>query len=160
MNRITKTSALLLAGLAITLGTQAAENAAGKPGTLPPASSKQGLTFDTDIKPMFEASCIRCHGEQRPKGGLRLNTRDNVLKGGEEGKIIVAGDSAKSKLVTSIARINPKTAMPPEPKAPRGPRPGASAGEGNKPAQAGPPPKPLTPEEVGIVRAWIDQGAK
>lgn len=175
------------------------------PKTLPPASTKTGLTFDKDVKPLFAASCIKCHGEQKPKGGLNLTTHDTTLVGGEDGKVIEVGNSAKSSLVTAIARINPKTAMPPEPRAPRRAVPGAPAGEkrpekvadaghaADAPAAAaekpkrpagaqggqggevrpggpgaggpggrnqGPPPKPLTAEEVGIVRAWIDQGAK
>ena len=175
------TNSLLVAGLTLACGAaQAAETdattppkPAARPTTIPPASTKQGVTFATDIKPLFDASCVKCHGEQKPKGDLRLDTLEGVLKGSEEGKVLVVGDSAQSKIVTAIARINPKTAMPPEPRAPR-PRPGASGnpggdGAGAPPAAApggqggrpqGPPPKPLTPDEVGLVRAWIDQGAK
>ena len=175
-----------------------------RPTTIPPASAKQGVTFANDIKPLFDASCVRCHGAQKPKGNLRLDTLEGVLKGSEDGKILTVGDSAKSKLVASIARINPKTAMPPEQRGPRrgGPGgPGGPGGEGRPPQGGGnghdgagapekageaaktgaapaapaggpggegrpggrpqgPPPKPLTPEEVGLVRAWIDQGAK
>jgi len=149
---------------------------------LPPASTQQGVTFDKDIKPLFEASCIRCHGEQRPKGGLRLTTLEAVLKGSKEGKVVQPGNSEKSDLVISVARLDPETAMPPKPRArkggaggpgtpggehpeggPGGPAPGAAGnngpagGPGRPP---GPPPKPFTPEQVGLVRAWIDQGAK
>ena len=170
---------------------------AARPTTIPPASAKQGVTFTTDIKPLFDASCVRCHGAQKPKANLRLDSLEGVLKGSEDGKVLVVGDSAKSKLVTSVARINPKTAMPPEQ---RGPRRGGPGGEGRPPQEGssdghasagapekageaaktgeapaarppggpggqggrpqGPPPKPLTAEEVGLVRAWIDQGAK
>jgi len=175
MNKIKLTSALMLSGFAMTVCVQAADTptsapsspkpttATAKAGAIPPASSKQGLSFDKDVKPLFEASCTRCHGAQRPKAGLRLTSLEDVLKGSEDGKVITAGDSAKSKLVTAIARINPKTAMPPEPRASR--RPGGPAGErgehgGPGRGPAGPPAKPLTAEEVGIVRAWIDQGAK
>ena len=201
------TTALLLAGLTMACGAaQAAEaqaaapdapRPAARPTTLPPASAKQGVTYAADIKPLFEASCVKCHGGQKPKGNLRLDSLEGVLKGSEDGKVLVAGDSAKSKIVTAVARINPKTAMPPEQRAPRRPggqggpggpasenKPGATGG-GDKPADAthtssanapvgdanrppggpggrnqGPPPKPLTAEEVGLVRAWIDQGAK
>jgi hypothetical protein len=138
---------------------------AGPKKELPPPATKQGLTFEKDVKPLFEASCVRCHGERNPKGALRVDTLEGLMAGSDEGRVIVPGDSAKSKLVHSIARLNPKTAMPPEP---RKPRPGQTAST-NAPAggpggpggrNQGPPPKPLTPEEVGIVRAWIDQGAK
>ena len=159
------------------------------PKTLPPASAKTGLTFDKDIKPIFDASCIKCHGAQKPKAGLNLTTREGTLAGGKEGKVLTVGDGAKSLIVESVARINPDTAMPPQQRArrggPGGPGPGGSGGE-KKPEGApaaaggpekqdrppgggpggpggpgqGPAPKPLTAEEVGIVRAWIDQGAK
>ena len=118
---------------------------------LPPPSDKTGLTYDADIRPIFEANCFRCHGEQKHKGEIRLDSLAGVLKGGEDGKIVVPGKSAESAIVLAIARVNPKTAMPPI-------RKGGSQGGG--PAGAPPPALPLTPEQVGLVRAWIDQGAK
>lgn len=119
---------------------------------LPAPAKQQGVTFDKHIKPLFDASCIRCHGEQRPKGGLRLDSAAAVLKGGEEGKVVTAGDSARSRLVIAISGLDPKLKMPPPPREGRG-----GGGQGQK--QGPPPAKPLTPEEVGLVRAWIDQGA-
>jgi len=122
--------------------------------TIPPASKKQGVTFATDIKPLFEASCVKCHSGDRAKARLHLDSLDGLKAGSEDGPVFKDGDSANSKLVKAIARINPKTMMPPPP---RKPRPGS---EGQAPAPQQEPPKPLTPEEVGLVRAWIDQGAK
>src|SRR5690349_20867202 len=66
---------------------------------LPPASETRNLTYAKDIKPMLQASCFRCHGEERAKGGLKLTSLENVLKGGEDGKVVVAGDSKASLLV-------------------------------------------------------------
>jgi mono/diheme cytochrome c family protein len=134
---------VLTAALAAMGGSIAAE--------LPPASKQTGVTYAKDIRPIFEASCFSCHGPKRAKEDLRLDTLAFALKGGEHGKVIIPGDSAKSSLVTAVARIDPDTAMPPPPK-------GKSKGAG--PAGAPPPAKPLTPEQVGLVRAWIDQGAK
>lgn len=114
---------------------------------LPPAADKEGLTYAKDIRPLLEASCLRCHGEQRPKGGLRLDSLEALLKGGEVGKVVVAGDSKKSLLVAAAAQVDEAIAMPPK----RGPR--GAGGPGG-------PPKPLTAEQVGLIRAWIDQGAK
>ena len=133
---------------------------------LPPASTQAGVTYLTDIRPLFEASCFRCHGEQRHKGDIRLDSLEAVLKGGEDGKIVVPGDSAKSQLVISVARIDPDSAMPPSRKGgghkdgpPAGGPPGGGPAGG--PPGGGPPPaKSLTAEQVGLVRAWIDQGAK
>src|SRR6185503_3868677 len=143
---------------------------------LPPPAEKKGLTYAKDIRPLFEASCFRCHGEEKQKGELRLDSLEAVLKGGEDGKVIIPGASKKSLLVIAAARIDDETAMPPKPK-PGGPgnRPPGGIGGGNPPPGGtgggrpggpggaggfGPPPKPLTPEQVALIRAWVDQGAK
>src|SRR5215218_4237473 len=72
---------------------------------LPPAAAKQGVTFDTDIKPMFEKACFKCHGPEteKPKGKFKAWTLENVLKGGENGPNVVAGDASKSPLLAQIA---------------------------------------------------------
>jgi hypothetical protein len=141
---------------------------------LPPASDQQGVTFDKDIEPLLKDSCVRCHGDQKPKGGLRLNSLEGVLKGGRDGKMVVPGDSKNSLLVVAMARIDVSTAMPPKRRAHAGPPPGqpggqegapgsttnAPGGGAGGPGKFGPPPKPLTADQVGLVRAWIDQGAK
>ncbi|MDW8307881.1 MAG: c-type cytochrome domain-containing protein, partial [Verrucomicrobiales bacterium] len=102
---------------------------------LPPPATR-AVDFATDIRPIFERSCLRCHGPVRPKSGFRLDNRDAALKGGHSGNDILPGNSAESRLIHYVARLNPETAMPPE-------------GKG----------EPLTPEQVGLLRAWIDQGA-
>ena len=108
---------------------------------LPPASSKTGVTYATDIKPIFDKSCIRCHGAEKPKARLRLDGLEAALKGGEDGKMILPGNSAGSILVHNIAHAGaPDGYMPP----PRN--------RANLP--------PLTKEQIGLIRAWIDQGAK
>lgn len=105
---------------------------------LPPASAKKGVTYDADIKPMFEKSCFKCHGSEKQKGKLRLDSLEAALKGGEDGKILEAGNSAKSKVVIAVARLGEEDeAMPPADKG-----------------------KPWEKEQVGLLRAWIDQGAK
>jgi mono/diheme cytochrome c family protein len=104
---------------------------------LPPASSKKDLTFAKDILPIFQKSCVKCHGAEKQKGKLRVDTLEGTLKGGENGESVVKGNSAKSSLVHTIARLDPDSSMPPD-------------GKG----------EPLTKEQVGLVRAWIDQGAK
>src|SRR5689334_2723443 len=70
---------------------------------LPPPSTKQGLTFDKDIKPLFDKSCIDCHSAEKPKGKLRLDTLAGTLKGSVDGKVLEPGNSAKSFLVANIA---------------------------------------------------------
>ena len=109
------------------------------PSKLPPASDKTGLAYDKDIKPIFEKSCFKCHGSEKQKGKLRVDSLAAVLKGGEEGKILEPGNSAKSLVVYAVARVclDEDSFMPPEDKG-----------------------KPLTKDQVGLIRAWIDQGAK
>jgi hypothetical protein len=180
MNSILKTS-LVLAGL---LGGATSLMAADVDlSKLPPASDRTNLTFDADIKPMFRVSCFRCHSGAKPAGGLNLTTLEGVLKGGKDGLVLTAGDSAHSPLVIAVSRLDPDTAMPPRMRRrPSAPSPGTGAPPpgggvivppgGNAPGgppqpsmggpgvQRGPMPKPLSPEEVGLVRAWIDQGAR
>lgn len=99
-----------------------------------PASVK--IDYDRDIRPLFEASCFRCHGPEKPKSKFRLDDRAAALKGGSYGVAIIPGNSAESPLVHVIARLDEDKSMPPE-------------GKGEK----------LTAEQVALVRAWIDQGA-
>ena len=152
---------------------------------LPPAAKTDGITFAKDIQPLLKESCVRCHGADRPKAQLRLDSLEGVLKGAKQGPVVTAGDSANSLIVKAVSQLDPEIAMPPKPRGPRGPQggpggPGAggpppTGGEGDHgpggpppggpggpggPRNFGPPPKPLTAEQVGLVRAWIDQGAK
>jgi len=110
-------------------------------GELPPVSEKKGVTFAGDIKPIFEKSCVKCHGGEKPKAKLRLASLKGVLRGGEDGKVIQPGKSAESRLVKNVAHLGDKDDWMPPPK--------------NKARIP-----PLTAEEVGLIRAWIDQGAK
>src|SRR6476659_4927774 len=76
------------------------------PSKLPPASKQAGVTFAKEIRPLFEASCFRCHGEERQKGDLRLDSLEAVMKGGEDGKVVLPGDSAKSPLVIAVSGLD------------------------------------------------------
>ena len=108
---------------------------------LPPASTKTGITYATDIRPIFEVSCFRCHGEEKQKANLRLDKLDQIPKGTGKGDVINPTDATKSVLLIAVSGLDPQNAMPPSRK-----------GQPSKGA--------LTPEQVGLVRAWIDQGAK
>jgi hypothetical protein len=102
---------------------------------LPPIADKQGAIYDTEIRPLFEASCVRCHGEEKQKGGLRLDSLDATLRGGKAGKVVAAGDSLKSLLVAAAAQVNNDVAMPPKhaPGGPGGTRPPSGSGGGGQP---------------------------
>ena len=99
---------------------------------LPPPADRE-IDFAKDVRPLLEKFCWRCHGEKKQESGLRLDSREALLKGGDLGQVIAAGDSERSKLITLVAGLDSQTTMPPE---------------GDQ----------LKPEQVGILRAWIDQG--
>jgi mono/diheme cytochrome c family protein len=128
---------------------------------LPPPSSQNDVTYAKDIQPIFKAACFECHGAQRPKNNLRLDSLEAALKGGRNGAVIVAGKSEKSELVIYTCwEAGPEHPMPPKAPARRGSPPATnSPGTGNQPP-ATPATKELKPEQISLIRAWIDQGAK
>src|SRR5262245_31378875 len=100
---------------------------------LPPAATRP-VDFSRDVQPLFEATCLNCHGPKRSESGLRLDQRDLALKGGERGPALVPGKSAESLLIHAVSGLHDELKMPKK---------------GEK----------LTAEQVGVLRAWIDQGA-
>jgi mono/diheme cytochrome c family protein len=99
---------------------------------LPPPASRT-VDFVKDIEPIFEASCIKCHGRGKDKGGFRLDNRETFLKGGDSGTAVVLGKSADSLLIALVQGFDPDSIMPKK---------------GSR----------LTSEQIGLLRAWIDQG--
>lgn len=124
---------LIITATALTLLTGTLCGRAADISKLPPASDRKDVTYAKDIKPIFDTSCIKCHGKEKQKGKVRLDSLDAALK---SKKALVVGDSAKSELVLAVALLT-KEPMPPKDKG-----------------------KPLTPEQIGLIRAWIDHGAK
>jgi hypothetical protein len=140
--KMTNAIKLTVAAMIATFGLAIAAAAQDAAGTLPPTSTKQGVTYATDIKTILDASCVKCHSGDKPKAHLKLDTLEGALKGSKGGKILTPGDSANSLIVKSAAHLthDQETWMPPLK---------------NKAGI-----KPLTPEQIGLIRAWIDQGAK
>lgn len=101
-----------------------------------PEPAPQTVSFATDILPLLENSCLRCHGPERPRSGFRIDHRDALLAGGNLGVAVVPGNSANSPLIHYVARLIPDLEMPPL----------------NQGA-------PLSDAEIALLRAWIDQGA-
>ncbi len=108
----------------------------GRPANVSALPAPAGVTVDfaRDIKPIFADNCVKCHGAEKQKGGLRLDNKASAFQGGDEGKVLVAGKSAESPLVHLVAGLEEDKIMPP-----KGER--------------------LTAAQVGLLRAWIDQGA-
>lgn len=90
------------------------------------------VTFGKDIQPLIERRCINCHGgKDGIKGGLSMKTYADLMKGGESGAVIVAGDPTNSLLVQLIVK-------------------------GEMPKRA---PK-LPQNEIDLIAAWVAAGAK
>ena len=102
------------------------------PETIPPESS--ALDFERQIAPVLQARCIGCHGEKVQEGGVRLDSRDRILRGGDNPNIVKAGRSSESRLIDLVTDMShDNLIMPPE-----GPR--------------------LRTEQIEALRRWIDQG--
>ena len=100
---------------------------------LPPPSSAT-VNYEILVQPLFEQRCYACHGPATAMNGLRLDRKADAFAGGHSGPAFVPGDSAASRLIHMVAGYQVKVLMPP-------------VGE------------PLTADEIGLLRAWIDQGA-
>lgn len=96
------------------------------------ADSDRKLTFEEDVRPIFKTYCFHCHGEEKELSGtLDLRLRRLIMKGGESGTAVEAGNHADSLLYQYVESGD----MPPDEKL------------------------RLKPEEVALIAKWIDQGA-
>lgn len=105
------------------------------------AAPKPGVTadFQRDVYPILKANCIACHNKTTTKADLNMETPELMKKGGESGPGIVPGKGADSIILQAAAHTW-DSIMPPK---------------GNKVGSVN-----LTPQELGVLKAWIDQGAK
>jgi WD40 repeat protein len=102
-------------------------------------SSAAELDFFKDIHPFLQPNCIPCHNKTTTKAKLNLETPELIKKGGESGPALVPGNAAESLVLQSAAHQG-ESAMPPK---------------DNKSGAVD-----LTPDQLALLRAWIDQGAK
>jgi Planctomycete cytochrome C len=108
---------------------------------LPPAATKSGLTYEADVKPLIEKHCLKCHSGKRPKSKYSMETLEGLIKGGKsKDAAIIPGKSDKSPIVWYTSDAVEDMEMPPLDKREKYPA--------------------LTKDEIGLIRAWIDQGAK
>src|SRR5688572_24058509 len=80
-------------------------------------TTEQAEFFEKHIRPVLVERCYKCHSTQdgaKVKGGLLLDTREGVLKGGDTGPVIVAGDPEKSLLIKAIRYHDEDLQMPPK----------------------------------------------
>ena len=99
-----------------------------------PPPAKHKVNFVKEILPIFKKHCVECHGPDKQKSDYRIDVKAWAFKGGEMGEAIIPGKSAESPLVHFISGLDEEVIMPPK---------GDSLGD----------------KKVGLIRAWIDQGA-
>jgi hypothetical protein len=69
--------------------------------------------FELKVRPILAGTCVKCHGAAKSSGGLRLDSRDAMLKGGESGPAVVPGDPQNSLMLRAIRHENTELEMPP-----------------------------------------------
>src|SRR5262245_39087243 len=98
------------------IGLSIAQPAA--PPSQPPSLSPQVVEFfESKVRPVLAEHWFRCHGPEKQKRGLRLDSREAMLKGSESGPVIVPGQPDKSLLVEAITQKG-DLKMPPDEKLP------------------------------------------
>lgn len=98
------------------------------------AEPPQGEQFTRDVAPILAAKCVGCHGTEKQKGGLRLDSGTALLHGGDRGAPVSPGNPSESLLFQVLSGAHDDLVMPPE-------------GEG------------LTAQELAAIQAWIASGA-
>jgi hypothetical protein len=101
---------------------------------LPPPANRR-VDFTKDVQPILSARCYECHGSKKQRAELRWDLKSAAMKGGEHGAPIVPGRSAESLIVQLVS--------------------GMKGEDSRMPAKG----EPLSAEQIGILRTWIDQGA-
>lgn len=112
----------------------AAVLAAGCSKTASAPAAAGSPSFDTGVKALFAERCGKCHIEGS-KGGLTLASLESTLQGGEDGPVITPGDAEHSPLYAMVTGASGVKRMPPK-------------GD------------PLSAEQLGLIKSWIDSGAK
>jgi hypothetical protein len=89
--------------------------------------------FNAKVRPLLESRCVSCHGTEKQKGGLRLDSREAAMKGGDTGPAIVPGKPADSLLLQSVMHAKKELTMPPKEK--------------------------LTVVDIAVLERWVRDGA-
>ena len=99
------------------------------------AAGAEPVDYLRQVKPILKGRCYACHGALKRKAGLRLDTGSSIRAGGDSGPALAAGAGDESLLIARVTEADRPERMPPEGDA-------------------------LTAEQVAVLRAWIDQGAR
>lgn len=100
-----------------------------------PPPVARSVDFVNDVQPILRAYCFECHSAGNEEGNLNLAIKARAMEGGEHGPVLVRGNSFGSSMVHLVSGVEPDRMMPPDDK------------------------EYLNAEQIGILRAWIDQGA-
>jgi WD40 repeat protein len=106
--------------------------------SIAPLSRTTPVNFETEILPFLKQSCLACHNQTKAKADLILETPQTILKGGESGPAVLPGKAHES-LLLDVATHSKKPFMPPP------------DNKVNAPA--------LTPDQLALLKLWIEQGA-
>jgi WD40 repeat protein len=109
--------------------------AAEKPIEVVKVTRTEPVAYEKDIEPILRNKCTACHSGNQLKAKFDVSTYASLMKGSGKGPVIIAGKSAESPIVLCTGRTK-KPFMPPKDE------------------------EPLTPEELALIKLWIDQGAK
>jgi WD40 repeat protein len=133
--RSTLRSFFLLAALPLAF---AARQASAEPIAITEVKHEGPVDFEKEILPIFRRNCLACHSATEAESDLVLESPQTILKGGSEGPSVVMGKGAESLLLKMAARQKEPFMPPPD-----------------NDVKA----KALTPDELGLIKLWIDQGA-
>jgi hypothetical protein len=124
----------LVAAVLLLLGWLSANRAAERPSPQPPpvVTPQAAEFFEKTIRPLLSEGCFRCHGPEKQKGDLRLDSRAALLEGGESGPAIVPGNPDRSLLIQAVRHAG-TVQMPPK--------------------------KKLPPRAIAALTAWVKMGA-
>jgi hypothetical protein len=120
--------------LVLALASLGAPVARSSEPALPPPLARP-VDFVGEVLPLLTSRCGHCHGEDAQEGRLRLDARALFFRGGLSGPVVVPGDSGRSLLIRRVTGLDGRKRMPLE-------------------------EAPLADDQVALLRAWIDQGAK
>ena len=126
--------------VSIRAGESKSDATPAKPIPIAKLKHSKPVDFDKEILPILKNNCLACHNKTTAKGRLVLETPQDILKGGDSGPAAAPKKSGSSLMLKAASHQIEDTVMPPP---------------ANK-VQA----SDLTPEELGLIKLWIDQGAK
>ena len=107
--------------------------AADRPAGGQPPTAEQVRFFETSVRPLLVERCLKCHGEKKQSGGLRLDSHEAVLRGGESGAAVVPGKPANSLLILAVRQLDDDLKMPKDSR--------------------------LTKRQIGALVRWVKMGA-